>query len=222
MPLSGPDSRPASGPAPGPARGSACLPLAIVVAGALVALALVFAGTLKGWFAPDDAETVAAASLEGLREQNVLVPFAARYVAVVTSRQEQLGLAAQKTLIMPGTVRYELDLASLGEEDLAWDADSGTLTVTLPPLRLAGPEIDLAGIREYRDGRLLLWLTDAEQTLDAANEAAARSELLEQAGGEVPMRLARGAAARAIESSFALPLRAAGLDARVRVVFSGR
>lgn len=216
MPLSGPDSRPA------PARGSACLSLAIVVAGALVALALVFAGTLKGWFTPDDPETVAAASLEGLREQNVLVPFTARYVAVVTSRQEQLGLAARKTLIMPGTVRYELDLASLGEEDLAWDADSGTLTVTLPPLRLAGPEIDLAGIREYRDGRLLLWLTDAEQTLDAANEAAARSELLEQAGGEVPMRLARGAAARAIESSFAMPLRAAGLDARVRVVFRGR
>lgn len=216
MPLSGPDSRPAS------ARGSACLALAIVIAGALVALALVFAGTLKGWFTPDDPETVAAASLEGLREQNVLVPFTARYVAVVTSRQEQLGLAAQKTLIMPGTVRYELDLASLGEEDLAWDAESGTLTVTLPPLRLAGPEIDLAGIREYRDGRLLLWLTDAEQTLDAANEAAARSELLEQAGGEVPMRLARGAAARAIESSFTLPLRAAGLDARVRVVFRGR
>ncbi len=142
MPLSGPDSRPA------PARGSACLSLAIVIAGALVALALVFAGTLKGWFTPDDPETVAAASLEGLREQNVLVPFTARYVAVVTSRQEQLGLAAQKTLIMPGTVRYELDLASLGEEDLAWDAESGTLTVTLPPLRLAGPEIDLAGIRE--------------------------------------------------------------------------
>jgi hypothetical protein len=216
MRLSGPESGPA------PARGSACLPLAIVIAGALVALALVFAGTLKGWFTPDDPETVAAASLEGLREQNVLVPFTARYVAVVTSRQEQLGLAAQKTLIMPGTVRYELDLASLGEEDLAWDAESGTLTVTLPPLRLAGPEIDLAGIREYRDGRLLLWLTDAEQTLDAANEAAARSELLEQAGGEVPMRLARGAAARAIESSFTLPLRAAGLDARVRVVFRGR
>jgi hypothetical protein len=210
------------GPGRAPARGSACLPLAIVVAGALVALALVFAGTLKGWFTPDDPETVAAASLEGLREQNVLVPFTARYVAVVTSRQEQLGLAAQKTLIMPGTVRYELDLAQLDEDDLAWDAERATLTVTLPPLRLAGPEIDLAGIREYRDGRLLLWLTDAEQTLDAANEAAARSELLAQAGGAVPMRLARSAAARAIESSFALPLRAAGLDARVRVVFAGR
>jgi hypothetical protein len=218
MRLSGPESGPASGP--GPARGSACLPLAIVVAGALVALAMVFAGTLRQWFTPDDPETVAAASLEGLREQNVLVPFTARYVAVVTSRQEQLGLSAEKTLIMPGTVRYELDLASLGEEDLAWDADSGTLTVTLPRLKLAGPEIDLAGIREYRDGRLLLWLTDAEPKLDAANEAAARSELLEQAGGEVPMRLAREAAARAVESSFTLPLRAAGIEADVAVRFA--
>src|SRR3546814_11863767 len=75
--------------------------------------------------------------------QNVLVPFTARYVAVVTSTQSRLGLSAKKTLIMPGTVRYELDLGKLKQSDLEWDAATSALTVTLPPLRLEGPEIEL-------------------------------------------------------------------------------
>jgi hypothetical protein len=173
----------------------------------------------QDWRAGPTPETVVAASLEGLREQNVLVPFTARYVAVVTSRQSTLGITAQKTLILPGTVRYELDLAQLRQRDLSWDAASRRLTVTLPPLRLAGPEIDLSAIREYRDGELLLWLTDAEQRLDTANQRAAQRELLAQARGETPLRLARGAAIRAVEQSFAMPLRAAGVDAQVTVRF---
>jgi hypothetical protein len=173
----------------------------------------------QDWRAGPTPETVVAASLEGLREQNVLVPFTARYVAVVTSRQTTLGITAQKTLIMPGTVRYELDLGALSQRDLSWDAAARTLTVTLPPLRLAGPEIDLSAIREYRDGELLLWLTDAEQRLDAANERAATRELLAQARGETPLRLARGAAIRAVTANFAMPLRAAGIDATVTVRF---
>ena len=38
------------------------------------------------------SQTVVAASLQGLQEQNELVPFTARYVAVVTSTQSRLGL----------------------------------------------------------------------------------------------------------------------------------
>src|SRR3546814_13898191 len=107
-----------------------------------------------------------------LQEQNVLVPFTARYVAVVTSTQSRLGLSAKKTLIMPGTVRYEVDLAKLKPSDLDWDAATNALTVTLPPLRLAGPEIDIDALSEFRDGAILLTLTDAEQVLDAANRQA--------------------------------------------------
>ena len=184
-------------------------------------IALVWWGVLafREWRDGPSPETVVAASLEGLKEQNVLVPFTARYVAVVTSTQHRMGLAAQKTLIMPGTVRYELDLAGLEQRDLAWDADRATLTVTLPPLRLAGPEIDIDGIREYRDGEVLLLLTNAEARLDDANRAAAQTELLAQARGTVPMRLAKAAAINAVEASFAMPLRAAGVEARVTARF---
>lgn len=192
----------------------------------LIVLLLAFALFL-GWRAWEDwqrgydPETVVAASLQGLQEQNVLVPFTARYVAVVTSTQARLGLEAKKTLIMPGTVRYELDLAKLRPSDLDWDAATNALTVTLPPLRLAGPEIDIDAISEYRDGVILLTLTDAERALDAANRKAAQEELIRQAKGATPMRLAEGAARAAIEASFAMPLKAAGIDAKVTARFAG-
>ncbi|KTE38779.1 MULTISPECIES: DUF4230 domain-containing protein [unclassified Sphingopyxis] len=196
--------------------------LITLAAAALLALAAWWAySAWRDWQRGYDPETVVAASLQGLQEQNILVPFTARYVAVVTSTQSRLGLEAKKTLIMPGTVRYELDLAKLKQSDLDWDAATGALTVTLPPLRLAGPEIDLNAISEFRDGTILLTLTDAEKTLDAANSKAAQAELIKQAKGATPMRLAEGAARNAVEQSFAMPLKAAGIDAKVIARFAG-
>lgn len=207
---------PASSPAP------RLLPrLILLAAAALMLVAVWWAVTAwRDWQKGYDPETVVAASLQGLQEQNVLVPFTARYVAVVTSTQSRLGLSAKKTLIMPGTVRYELDLGRLKQSDLAWDGTTNALTVTLPPLRLAGPEIDIDAISEYRDGEILLTLTDAERTLDAANRKGAQEELIKQAKGTTPMRLAQGAARAAVEQSFAMPLKAAGIDAKVTARFA--
>src|SRR3546814_632140 len=152
--------------------------LILLAAAALFALGAWWAvSAWRDWQRGYDPETVVAASLQGLQEQNVLVPFTARYVAVVTSTQSRLGLSAKKTLIMPGTVRYEVDLAKLTPSDLSWDAATRSLTVTLPPLRLAGPDIDIDAISEFRDGTILLTLTNAEDLLDAVNrKAAQRSE----------------------------------------------
>lgn len=165
-------------------------------------------------------ETIVATSLAGLREQNRLSSFAARYVAVVTSEQSRFGLSAKKTMIMPGMVRYEVDLSRLKDGDLRWDAQARQLTVTLPPIELSGPDVDLAQIREYDGGGLLMSLTDAEKQLDSANRARAREDLLKQAQAPLTMRLARDATRRAVENNFALPLRAAGVDATVRVRFA--
>lgn len=193
---------------------------------ALLAFVLVLGAGL--WLAGDylrsrilapDPVTVATASLQGLREQNRLSTFAARYVAVVTSTQSRLGLSARKTLIMPGTVRYEVDLARLRQQDLQWDAAGKRLSVTLPPIEVVGPEIDMGAIREYDSGGLLMRFTNVEEQLDAANRKAGQAELVRQAREATPMRLARDATRRAVEQSFALPLRAAGLDARVTVRF---
>jgi hypothetical protein len=168
-----------------------------------------------------DPVTVATASLQAVREQAVLVPFAARFVAVVTSEEHRFGLSAKKTLIMPGMVRYELDLAALRQRDLAWDPATRTLTVTLPPLHISQPDVDLRDVQTYGQGGVLMALTDVGSELDAANKAAGQGELMRQAREQLPMRLARHAALNAIERSFAMPLKAAGIEATVTAKFAG-
>lgn len=202
--------------------GGGCLKLiGAFLAGVLViGIALWAAGDyLKQRFLAPDPVTLAQASLEGLREQNRLSTFAARYVAVVTSKQTRLGLTAQKTLIMPGDVRYEVDLAKLQQKDLRWDAGTRQLSLTLPPIEVVGPDVDIDSIREYGQGGILMTLTDAEARLDAANRKAAQEELVRQARQATPMKLAREATRRAVERSFSMPLRAAGIDATVVVRF---
>ncbi|MET0307744.1 MAG: DUF4230 domain-containing protein [Sphingomonas sp.] len=174
---------------------------------------------LKSRFLAPEPVTIASSSLQGLREQNRLSTFAARYVAVVTSTQSRVGLSAQKTMIMPGMVRYEVDLAKLQQGNVVWDAASKRLTVTLPPIEVVGPDVDINGIREYSGGGILMRLTNVEAQLDSANRKAGQAELVRQAREEMPMRLAREATRRAVERSFAMPLKAAGLDATVEVAF---
>jgi hypothetical protein len=199
---------------------SALLIVALCVGLALGALVMgvVRAGSLFG--GGSDPVTVAAASLQSVREQARLTPFAARFVAVVTSRQTRFGLSAERTLIMPGMVRYEIDLARMQQRDLAWDEASKTLSVTMPPLEIAGPEVNLNELREYGDRGVLLTLTDAESRLDTANRQRGQQELVRQAREALPMRLARDAAKRAIERSFAMPMQAAGIDAKVTARFA--
>jgi len=197
-------------------------PLAIAAVVVALLLGLVVGGALdigKRLFGGPDPETVASSALQSMRAQNRLVPFVARYVSVVSSRQERLGglVATERTLILPGDVRYELDLAQLGPEDVAWDEASNTLAVTLPEIEIAGPEVDLAAAREYGEGGVLSVVTDANQALDRNNRARAVADLRMQAGSAVPMRLAREAGRQAVERSFALPLQAAGF-ANAKVV----
>jgi Protein of unknown function (DUF4230) len=180
----------------------------------LIALAWIIARN-----AGSNVESVASASLQGMREQNRLTAFAANYSAVVTSEQKRFVLTARKTLIMQGLVRYEVDLAKLASNDVRWDDSTKTLRVRIPDIEVASPQIDLGSIQEYGEGGILIALTDAEKALDTANRNKGLAELSRQAKGPVPMRLAREAARRAITQNFAVPLKAAGINARVDAKF---
>ena len=167
-------------------------------------------------FGGPKAETIASASLESMRAQNRLIAFVARYVSVTTSTTSRFGFSAKRTLILPGDVRYELDLSKLQARDVSWDASSHTLQVRLPEVEIAGPDVDLTSAQEYGEGGVLTALTNADETLDQANRAKAVSDLRKQASAAVPMRLAHEAARQAVERSFAMPLVAAGFkDAKV-------
>jgi hypothetical protein len=183
----------------------------------MVAVALVLGLLLGTWtgiadriFGGPSPKTIATASLESMRAQNRLIAFTARYVSVTTTEESRLGLSAKRTLILPGDVRYELDLSKLQPGDVTWNKSTSTLLVELPEIEIAGPDVDLSAAQEYGEGGILSALTNANQQLDAANRAKAVSDLRKQAQGGVQMRLAHQAARAAIERSFAMPLLAAG------------
>ena len=192
----------------------------------LPALGLLLLGLALGYaFRPvpaapaADAEAIATAALLSVRDQGRLVPFSARFVSVASASESHLGLTARKTLIMPGTVRYGVDLSRLRRSSLAWEERSRTLTVTLPPLELSGPEIDLNQVQESSEGGFVMALAGSEATLDRTNRQAAQDELMRQARAPEPMGQARRAAMREVARSFALPMRASGIDASVAVRF---
>lgn len=175
---------------------------------------------VRSWREGPTPETIASASLTGIREQNRLSAFTANYAAVVTSEQKRFGFSAKKTLIMQGLVRYEVDMAMLTEDDVRWDASTQTLRVKIPPIAVAPPQIDLNSIQEYGENGLLRAFTDVDDTLDDANRAKGQAELIRQAKGPVPMKLARDAFKRAITQNFQAPLRAVGLNAKVETYFA--
>ena len=185
---------------------------------AMVAVALVL-GLLLGvttgiadkLFGPNP-KTIATSSLESMRAQNRLVAFVARYVSVVSSQQQRFGglVSSERTLILPGDVRYELDLSKLQPGDVTWDGSSKTLKVKLPEIEIAGPDVDINAVKEYGGGGVLSALTNADTQLDQANRSRAVQDLRKQATAQVPMQLARQAARQAVERSFAMPLAAAG------------
>lgn len=197
------------------------IPLAIMagVLAILGALSWLLLSKFESSFTPDPV-SIASASLDGLREQNRLTVFSASYNATVTTTVTRMGLSARKTLIMPGSVRYEVDLAKLDADNVRWDAETRTLSVEMPPIEIARPEVQIDRIQSYDDGGILMALTDAEKTLDQANRKKGVAELTKQANNPLQIRLARDAARRAVETSFVLPLRAAGLDAKVDAFFA--
>ncbi|MGB7404069.1 MAG: DUF4230 domain-containing protein [Pacificimonas sp.] len=188
---------------------------------------IVGAGALFAWqtMSPPpeddpDIASIAAASLEAVRAENRLNVFAGRFTVAVTSRAERFGFAAEKTMIVPATVRYQVDYAKLMADDLNWDPSTGTLTVDLPPVEISEPEVDLKAVRDYGDGTVLLTLGDAEARLDRANRAKVREAVMREAEAPVMREMARAAARDAVVRGFRLPLEAAGVPARVEVRFA--
>src|SRR5437868_7719249 len=145
--------------------------LAIIVALVLGVLVGMTAGVADWIFGGPNPKTIASASLESMRAQNRLIAFAARYVSVVSSEEQRLGglVSSERTLILPGDVRYEIDLSKLEPNDVTWDGSTRTLKVKLPEIDIAGPDVDINSVKEYGGGGVLSALTNANQQLDQTN-----------------------------------------------------
>jgi hypothetical protein len=193
---------------------------------ALVAAALALAFFTGRWLtAPDrlEPDELARTGLETLRVQNRLSVLRASFVTVQTRREEAAFglLTAERTLLLPGAVAYEVDLARLRDGDVRWDEATRTMTVTAPPVEVVGPEVDVQRMKSFQSGRFAELIGGAEARLDQVTRTAALADLRGQAAAPAMIVMAQDAARRAIAANFALPLRAAGLDARVTVRFRG-
>jgi hypothetical protein len=165
--------------------------------------------------------SVVASTLDALQEQNRLLTFTNTSTATVTTTQSRFGLSAKKALIVKGVMRYEVDMAKLTDDDVRWDVGSKTLSVRIPPVEVAPPQIDLNSIQEYGESGILRSLTNVDNALDTANRAKAQAQLVTQAKSPVLMDLARAASKKAVARNFAVTLKAAGIDAVVVPFFDG-
>lgn len=197
--------------------------LAGLVVAALAGAALVLgAPALRERLLPGAAvrgETVVAATLEAVRREQKLLVFAAFLTADVTSSVQKTfldmavpGTGVTKTLIVPGEVRYAINLAALTPADLGWNETTRTLTVRLPPVEPLDPVLRLERMRGYSEKGPLAAVTDVEAVADDMNRRAIARALMAQARTPELMRLAEAAGAEALRNSFLLPLRAAGLE----------
>jgi hypothetical protein len=205
--------------------GNGCLKGVIALAILLAAIGAGFwflgQNLIRQFAGGPDPTTVVQSSLKSLQEENRLISYSASFTAATTADVTHYGLSAQKTMVMSGTVRYEIDLSKLSQKDVQWNAATHTLTVNAPEVQPSEPQIDINNIHEYGGGGLLTALTDTGKQLSDANRVAAQKNLSEQAQAPAIMRLARDSARRSIAHSFELPLHAAGVNATVEVYFPG-
>ncbi|MCB2013582.1 MAG: DUF4230 domain-containing protein [Sphingobium sp.] len=140
--------------------------------------------------------------------------------AEAAEAKPQEAAGSRRSLVsIPGTVRYELDVKAIKSKDVVWDEEEETLSIKLPPLALAGPDLDFANVIEYAANGNAAKLANAEKRLDKANRDVAMVNIMRQARSDAEMKAARDTARRAIERTFSIPLRTSGMHATVNARF---
>jgi hypothetical protein len=143
-------------------------------------------------------------------------------VPVSSARDTTIGpitvATTRQTAILPATVNYVVDLSQLKAGDLEWNEAARTLHVRRPPVQALPATIDWAQAQTYADDGWATVLTDVGANLKRDNEAKAPAKFAAQARGKDLVAMADTAANSALETTFRMPLVAAGFpDAKVIV-----
>lgn len=127
---------------------------------------------------------------------------------------------SRQVAVIPSRVDYTLDLSKMDRNRLAWNENTRTLDVLLPPLTVGKPNLDEARAQYLREG---IWITrEAQDNLSRTNTRTAEAEAMKQAANPVLMNLARSAAKDAIRQNLAIPMEVAGFgNVTVNARFEG-
>ena len=193
----------------------------------LIVIVLLAAASWLAWRAfiyKEEGDPVGSAML-AFEKQNSLTVFSSRFevVAESTNTQGVLGidiLKARQAAIIPAMVEYRLDLGNMDRDRFQWNADTETLGVTLPMLRISRPNLDEADAKTFTEGNFVTG--KAAQALARNNSRQAELKANAFAKNPQVVALARQAAKEAIRQNLAIPLQIAGYgDVTVNVRFDG-
>ncbi|MFZ4689881.1 MAG: DUF4230 domain-containing protein [Polymorphobacter sp.] len=171
-----------------------------------------------------DSSKILNTALVSFRNINRLTVSAAGVSGVTTIRQAgpfgaEIG-ANYKTIIVAGTVRYDLDLSKLTDKNIRWDSVKKTLFVNVPGIIVSQPSPDMRSMVEYKKGLEIPFVYDERAiTKKAWNEIY--SKMYIAARNPLYLNMAKESGRAAVTNNLELPLRAAGIDARVEVHFPG-
>ncbi|MDQ0566020.1 DUF4230 domain-containing protein [Erythrobacter citreus] len=193
----------------------------------LIVIVLLAAVAWLGWrafFYQEEGDPVGSALL-AFEKQNSLTVFSSRFEVVAESvdRRGVLNidlLESRQAAIIPATVEYRLDLSNMDRDRFAWDAESETLSVVLPALRISRPNLDEAAQTTFTEGTYVT--RDASTDLARNNSQQAERKATAFAKNPEVLALARQAAKDAVRQNLAIPLQIAGYgDVTVAVRFDG-
>ena len=174
--------------------------------------------------AAEHVKEVIASTREALKAEGRVAAFSGRFVAMAPPGPETGAAAPDQTakpaLIVPGSVRYDVDLKALKEKDVVWHEREGLLSVKLPALLLDGPDLDIEDMKRIGEDRAWTAPANGSKLLNDVARKAVQAELLKQAQGGKAMTLARDAAKALVERAFATQLRAQAVQASIEVHFA--
>ena len=189
----------------------------------LVVIVLLAAVAWLGWRAflyQEEGDPVGSAML-AFEKQNSLTVFSSRFEVVAESvdRRGPFGtIETRQAMIVPAFMEYRLNLSTIDADDMNWNAESETLSVTLPQLQTSPPNLDEANAKLFTEG---VYVTrDAMKDLGQNNSRQAGKRAAEFAKNPEILALARQAAKDAVRQNLAIPMQVAGYgDVTVDVRF---
>ncbi|MDN3646191.1 DUF4230 domain-containing protein [Pontixanthobacter aestiaquae] len=193
----------------------------------LIVILLIAATVWLFWRAfifQEEGDPVGSAML-AFEKQNSLTVFSSRFeVTAESTNTTSLGpinlAESRQAAIIPVTIEYRVNLASVGRDRIAWDADTETMDITLPTLKISTPNLDEARKKVYTEG---VWVSrGASENLSRENSLQAEEKAAAFAKNPEVLALARQAAKDAIRQNLTIPLQVAGYDdITVNVRFDG-
>ena len=179
-------------------------------------------GPLERWLDGGSDVDIIGTLTTSVRAMNQLTVFEARLFSLARTADKGWITPLDTTtyVIVPGSVRYVVNLGGIERRQLNWDPQTSTLIAVLPDPMAGEINVDGARAKVIVDG-LDLSSGDKREAILQQSLKAARDDMQQQAGQDFFKASARTAARTALTQNLAAPLVAAGLKPNVIVRFQG-